>query len=149
MTGREMAVRSGESNPLAQRNNYWIATREAGKGARVNFTDAISAFNEYEDDEGGSQRPDLAYSNFTRSIYAPFGLNKKQVEDKQDSRDALDVILLDALRLIEGTCAEIIWEGMEKKRSRKEIKLAVKAFAAEVAQSVGRATSGGFFGGRE
>lgn len=132
------------SRAIDRRNNYWVSVREAGKEARLCFTDAIADFNNYK---GGSQSPAHAYSRFTRSIYAPFGLNKQQVEDKRESRDALDVIILDALRLIEGSAASILREGMAKGRSRAEIKDAVREMAKAVAATIQRVGRGDFFDG--
>ncbi|MBF9050626.1 hypothetical protein GTA62_14770 [Roseobacter sp. HKCCD9010] len=140
-------VEQEKKSPLERRNNYWIAVREAGKEARLSLTDAISLFNQYEDETGGSTAPERAFSNFTRSIYAPFGLNKREVEDKHNSRDALDVIVLDALRLIEGSAAELIMRGMEQERPRKEIKLAVKQLAKEIAGTISRVEQDFFIGG--
>lgn len=134
------------SRAVDRRNNYWAAVRQAGKEARLSFTEAIADFTAYEDDSGGSTAPERAFSNFTRSIYAPFGLNKKAIEDRQNSRDTLDIILLDALRLVEGTAAAIMREGMAKRRSRAEIKAAVKALAQEVAATVQRMGGGNYFG---
>lgn len=133
------------SRVIDRQHNYRIAVREAGKEARLSFTDAIAEFNLYEDKEGGSTAPERAFSNFTRSVYAPFGLNKKQVEDKLDSRDNLDVIILNALRLVEGSAASIIHEGMVKRRSRREIKDAVKEYAAQIAASVVQVGKGAYF----
>ncbi|RWR28842.1 hypothetical protein D2T31_12070 [Sinirhodobacter populi] len=137
------------STALAQHNNYWLAIRQAGKEARLSLTDAIAAFVKYEDAEGGSTAPERAFSNFTRTIKAQLGLSNKQADDMESSRDRLDVIVLDALRLIEGSCAEIIWEGMEKQRSRREIKDAVKAFAKDVAGSISGVRKRSYFEGKK
>ncbi|MBN8292813.1 hypothetical protein JI664_12635 [Rhodobacter sp. NTK016B] len=147
MSKHDMTAPGAAGKGLVVRNKYWLAIRDAGKEARVSFTDAIADFNVYEDGEGNaSTAPERSFSNFTRSIYAPFGLNRKQVEDKRESRDDLDVIVLDALRLIEGSAASIIHEGMAKGRSRREIKDAVKGYAAQIAATVTVFSKGGYFG---
>lgn len=140
----ELVTTDRGKNAIARRNNYWIAIREAGKEARLSLTDAIAEFNLYEDAEGGSTAPERSFSNFTRSIYAPFGLNKKQVEDAKESRDDLDVVILDALRLIEGKAAQIIRKGIAAKAARQEIKQAVKDFANRIARDMEHAESGYF-----
>ena len=142
-------------NPInaieARSNQHWPALRESGKIDRMNFTDAIKAFNDYVDKEGeGASRPDLAYSNFTRSVYAAFGLNSKQREALMNgdvkSRDMFDLMELRFLQMAESTAAAIIFEGIEAQATRKAIKAAVKAECGSIAGSHRRVSKGIFKG---
>lgn len=134
-------------------NSHLPALREAGKIDRMNFMDAVKAFTEYVDDEGeGSARPELAYANFTRSVYAAFGLNKIQREalmnGERPSRDLFDVTELRYLQMAESTAAAVIWEGIAARVTRKAIKTAVKEECGKIA-AAHRRISGGIFKGAQ
>ncbi len=151
MTTTQVAVNA--ANGIAPRSNqHWPALREAGKIDRDNFTDAIKLFTEYVDDEGeGSARPDLAYSNFTRSVYAAFGLNAKQrdalLNGERKSRDLFDLTDLRYLQMAESTATAIIYQGMEARATRKAIKAMVKSECGQIA-AAHRRLSKGMFGGK-
>lgn len=139
--------------PDIRANQHWPAVRDGGKIDRRNLTDAIKAFIDYVDHEGeGSSRPDLAYSNFTRTIYAGFGLNKQQREaiEAGDTRgrDLFDLTELRYLQMAESIAAAIIWEGMDARATRKSIKAKVKEECGRIASSFKR-HSKGYFGGGE
>ncbi|MEQ3625973.1 MAG: hypothetical protein ABNH26_08700 [Celeribacter sp.] len=141
------------SAPALRGNQHWPALREAGKIDRLNFTDAIASFNEYVDGEGeGATRPDLAYSNFTRSVYAPFGLNKAQREavmaGESKDRDLFDVVELRYLQMAESAAAMILHQGIEAGATRKSIKVAVRDECGRIAGMYRRITSGVFGGGK-
>lgn len=151
MTTHLMQV--NDSTGIERFNQYQPALREAGKIDRRNFTDAIKAFNEYVDSEGeGASRPDLAYSNFTRTVYSAFGLNKTQREalagGEAYDRGLFTVTELRYLQMAESTAAEIIWEGMAAKASRRSIKAKVKEECGRIASSFRRHASGYFKGGQ-
>lgn len=149
MTSEVQRVNTGQ---LAERGNqHWPALREAGKIDRLNFTDAIQAFVDYVDGEGeGSTRPDLAYSNFTRSVYAAFGLNAKQRESlmngEKKSRDLFDLMELRYLQMAESTAAAIIFQGIAAKATRKSIKATVKNECGQIAAAHRRLSKGLFKG---
>lgn len=112
------------------RKRHVKAIREAGKADRRALTDAIQEFVEYVDANGeGASRPDLAYVNMTRVIYAPFGLNVKARDAKElalEARNTFDETELSYLQVAERTAAEIIWAGMARKDTRHAIKVAVR-----------------------
>lgn len=111
-------------------SNHFNAIREVGKADRLALTDAIKAFNEYTGRDGKcATRPDLAYSNMTRTIYAPFGLNVKQRTAKELSIEARNTFAeteLTYLQVAERTAAEYIRAGMKRGDSRVDIKNRVK-----------------------
>lgn len=108
------------------RQRHIQAIRDAGKADRRALTDAIQAFVGYVDANGeGATRPDLAYSNLTRTIYAPFGLNVKAKDAKElalEARNTFDETELTFLQVAERSAAEIIWGGMSRKDTRHSIK---------------------------
>lgn len=112
------------------RQRHIQAIREAGKADRRALTDAIQEFVEYVDGNGeGASKPELAYSNMTRTIYAPFGLNVKARDAKElalQARNTFDETELSYLQVAERTAAEIIWAGMTRKDTRHAIKTAVR-----------------------
>ncbi len=130
-------------------NQSQIALREASKIDRRTFTDAIKAFTEYEDSEGNaSTAPHLAYPNFTRTVYAAFGLNKKQREalmnGQTKSRDLFSIRDLRYLQMAESTAASIIFEGIAAGVCRKAIKETVKAECEAIGLSHKRISEGVF-----
>ena len=150
MTTTHVAVNAG--NGIAPRSNqHWPALREAGKIDRENFTDAIKLFIEYVDGEGeGSTRPDLAYANFTRSVYAAFGLNSKQrdalMNGEKKSRDLFDLADLRYLQMAESTATAILHQGMDAGATRKAIKAMVKNECGQIAAAHRRLSKGLFRG---
>lgn len=115
----------------------------------MNFTDAIKRFTEYKDSEGNkSTLPERAYSNFTRTVYAPFGLNKLQreslIEGVVSNRDLFDLTQLRYIQLAEDTAASILNEGMEAERLRTEIKSTVKDECKILAAQLQRINHGFF-----
>jgi|GEM_PF-4856369 len=115
-------------------DRYWVAVREGGKLARLNFTDAVLEFSNYQDQFGGkSTRPDLAFSNFTRSIYRPLGLNSKKAKEIIEGRNDMDLLLLDTLRMTESATAQLLKKGMKAGMKRGEIKLAFKRLVDRMA----------------
>lgn len=137
--------------PIVLSNQSRIALREASKIDRRTFTDAIQAFTGYVDSEGNvSTAPERAYSNFTRTVYAAFGLNKKQREalmnGEPKSRDIFSLRDLRFLQMAESTAASIIFEGIEAAVSRKAIKEAVKAECEAIGLAHKRIADGVFKG---
>lgn len=141
------------SHAVALSNQNQIALREAGKIDRRSFTDAIKAFTEYVDDDGSrSTAPERAYSNFTRTVYAAFGLNKKQrdavMNGESKSRDIFSLRDLRFLQMAESTAAVIIFEGIGVRATRAEIKKTVKLECEAIGKSHARLAAG-VFGGPE
>lgn len=127
---------------------HLAAIREAGKADRLNFTDAVKSFIEYVDDEGeGSSRPDLAYSNMTKMVYAAFALNKKQREALENGlkpRDTFDLLELRFLQLAESSAALVLNEGMSLRQTRKAIKAKVRDECGFIASGLRRLQKGVF-----
>ncbi|SHF04429.1 hypothetical protein SAMN02745157_1506 [Kaistia soli DSM 19436] len=132
-----LASHSSNGGVSAPRSRHLEAIREAGKADRAALTEAIQAFVEYIDGNGeGASRPDLAYVNMTRTIYAPFGLNVKAREAKEipdDSRDTFSATELSFLQVAERTAAEVILAGIAASWTRAEIKARVKEMAEQFA----------------
>lgn len=144
-----ISLTSQASHVLALSNQSQVALREAGKIDRRSFTDAIKAFNDYEDEEGHrATAPDRAYSNFTRTVYAAFGLNAKQREavmnGEAKSRDIFSLRDLRFLQMAESTAAVIIYEGMAARASRKLIKQTVKSECETIGKAHARVANGIF-----
>jgi hypothetical protein len=112
--------------------------REVGKIDRRNLTDAIKEFIGYVGPDGEkSSCPERAYSNLTRIIYAPFGLNKKQreaIENGELPRDAFDEAELTFVQTLERAVTKIILNGMLNKLNRSEIKKNYKLFVKQFAE---------------
>lgn len=101
------------------------------------------------DKEGkGATRPDLAYSNFTRSVYAAFGLNKEQrqavMDGEKRSRDLFDLTQLRYLQQAESIAAAVIQEGIQAQVTRKAIKATVREECAKIANAYRRHAQGFF-----
>lgn len=112
------------------------AIREVGKVDRRALTDAIQAFVQYVDPQGeGSTRPDLAYTNITGQIYAPFGLNKKSWEEtlKAPRRDRFSEAQLTFVQAAERSAAAVLEAGISQKKTRHEIKADLKATVNRIA----------------
>ncbi|KNY36102.1 hypothetical protein [Agrobacterium sp. SUL3] len=135
------------------RSRHEVAIREAGKADRLNFTDAIKRFIEYVDREGeGSSLPNLAYVNMTKTVYAAFGLNKKQreaLEIGEKPRDTFDLLELRFLQMAESAAAVIINAGIEENATRKQIKSMIRTECAQIASSHRRLGGNLFKGGEK
>lgn len=114
------------------------AMRALGKADRRTLTDAIKAFADYVDPTGtASTRPDLAYSNMTRAIYRPAGLNALQKQAKQAGDKARDVMSeadLEFLRVAERTTADVLRLGMADALTRHAIKANVRDHVQRIAE---------------
>lgn len=113
------------------------ALREVAKIDRKALTDAIQQFVDYVDQDGeGSSRPDLAYSNITRQIYAPFGLNKEIREQRLNGKCGRDIFTdgqLTFVQAAERMATAVLLKGMKNKLSRSEIKSELKDAVKELA----------------
>lgn len=138
-----------DASGLTQRDRrarYEVAEREATKLRRLELTDAIKEFSEYVDPQGNkSEVPARAYGNFTRQIYAPFGLNKAKAEGLIDGRDDMDRALLSTIALIESAAAKLLRDGMAAGASRAEIKVAFKKLVERLATAYHQVDDGDFF----
>ena len=96
----------------------WNETRERGKGARQEFTDAVRVFEKYAKDRG-SQNAHRYYVCLTSAIYRalfPIGPNpSKGFRDKLNQRQ---LIFLGTAELI---AANTLHEGMSKDLNYKSI----------------------------
>lgn len=114
-----------------------LAIREVGKMDRKALTDAIQEFVEYVDNDGeGSSRPDLAYSNITRQIYAPFGLNREIREQRLNGECGRDLFTdgqLTFVQAAERMAAAVLINGMRSEHSRSEIKAELKENVKDLA----------------
>lgn len=132
--------------PVSER--HIAAIREGGKIDRLNFTDAIKRFIDYVDREGeGSTRPDLAYVNMTKAVYAAFNLNKKQREALEDGlkpRDTFSLLELRFLQLAESAAANIINDGIDASATRKSIKAMIRNECGYIAAQLRRLSKGVF-----
>lgn len=134
---------SGTSTPaVARTEGAWLAIREMGKEVRMDFTDAVKAFTEYVDDDGkASEAPAFAYSNFTRSVYRGFGLNKRQrelLDAGKKGRSVFNASELLYLQMAEMQAARVIQEGIAANVSRAAIKERVRAECDRVAEGFNR-----------
>ena len=128
-------VNQGRSGAIS--TEHRTAIREVGKLDRRALTDAIADFINYVDQGGeGSTRPDLAFKNMTATIYAPFGLNTKQMTAKdagQAARDTFDATQLTFCQAAERAAAELLVAGMARKDTRQAIKTEVRDTVRRIA----------------
>lgn len=151
MGALEVASLATQSTAIVQRNERRLtALRESTKIEREAFTDAIKAFCAYVDRTGKkSENPERAYSNFTRQVYAAFGLNKKQIEarmnDEQYLRAHFDAMELLFVQSAERSAAHAFIIGMEQNLTREDVKAGVKDAITKVRETFGYVAEGKMF----
>lgn len=149
--GMQLPVPSGKNAVSVPRiKKYQAALREATKIERGHFTDAIKAFCEYEDRTGKkATAPERAYGNFTRQVYAAFGLNTKQIAARMNGdaygRDHFDTLELAFVQSAERAATTALLLGMDRELTRDEIKKGVKRAIEHEKESYGYMANGKMF----